>query len=66
MQYDKGYNHSYDEWEAYHKEINAELLEACKELCEAMKLTKPGDVLPEQFAAHNIATQAIAKAEGRK
>ena len=45
------------------KAINKELLEACKELCKAMKLTKPGDALPEQFAAYDIATQAIAKAE---
>ena len=66
LQYDKGYNHSHDEWEKYHKEIISELLEACKKAMKELRY-HPGNSNLEDDAltdvAYNLCKQAISKAE---
>ena len=72
LHYDKGYNHSHDEWEAYHKEVNSELLEALTIAKEWLEK----DVIERGFKklilakspvveALSILEQAIRKAEGK-
>ena len=64
LQYDKGYNHSHSEWEAYHKEVIKELLEALKNLLDLCNLEDEHGRLVIKESAKNTAKQAIAKAEG--
>ncbi len=66
LQYDKGYNHSHDEWEAYHKEINSELLEYSKKVM-ALLDKLGGSIVPHLLDTDEndgeFLRQAIIKAE---
>jgi len=55
------WNQACDEWEKYHIEVTAELLEALKRILDTGTMTTAVHAMDESY---EIARRAIAKAEG--